>query len=170
MSGFRFELVKIDGAARLGRILTGHGVVETPAFMPVATQGSVKSLAPSDPLAAGAQIVLANTYHLMLRPGHELVRELGGLHRFMGWDGPILTDSGGFQVFSLSKLRRIGEEGVEFRSHVDGSLRTLTPESCVAGAHAPGLAVPPPPDGGLAPPATTAQTARSVALTARGLP
>src|SRR5260370_6187993 len=132
MSGFRFELVKIDGAARLGRILTAHGAVETPAFMPVATQGSVKSLAPSDLLAAGAQIVLANTYHLMLRPGHELVRELGGLHRFMGWDGPILTDSGGFQVWSLSKLRRLVGEGVEFRSHLPGALPTLPPASCLA--------------------------------------
>ncbi len=129
MGGFAFDLLASDGGARLGRIVTGHGVVETPAFMPVATQGSVKSLAPGDLVAAGAQIVLANTYHLMLRPGHELIRELGGLHRFMGWDGPILTDSGGFQVFSLSKLRRIGEEGVEFRSHVDGSRRTLSPES-----------------------------------------
>ncbi len=92
MGGFSFELHRTDGAARLGRILTGHGAVDTPAFMPVATQGSVKSLAPSDLAAAGAQIVLANTYHLLLRPGHELVRELGGLHRFMGWDGPILTD------------------------------------------------------------------------------
>ena len=169
MSGFRFELVKTDGAARLGRILTAHGVVETPAFMPVATQGSVKSLAPSDLLAAGAQIVLANTYHLMLRPGHELVRELGGLHRFMGWDGPILTDSGGFQVWSLSKLRRIGEEGVEFRSHVDGSLRTLTPESCVAVQLALGVDVLHPLDECLAHPATVAQTERSLALTERWL-
>src|SRR5882672_12738905 len=169
MSGFRFELVKIDGAARLGRILTAHGAVETPAFMPVATQGSVKSLAPSDLLAAGAQIVLANTYHLMLRPGHELVRELGGLHRFMGWDGPILTDSGGFQVFSLLKLRRIGEEGVEFRSHVDGSLRTLTPESVVAVQHALGVDVLHPLDECLEHPATLAATERSLALTLRWL-
>ncbi len=169
MGSFRFELVKTDGRARLGRMLTGHGPVDTPAFMPVATQGSVKSLAPSDLLAAGAQIVLANTYHLMLRPGHELVRELGGLHRFMGWDGPILTDSGGFQVFSLSKLRRIGEEGVEFRSHVDGSLRTLTPESCVAVQHALGVDVLHPLDECLAHPATAAETERSLGLTERWL-
>ncbi len=169
MGGFSFELIRTDGTARLGRIVTGHGAVDTPAFMPVATQGSVKSLAPADLLAAGAQIVLANTYHLMLRPGHELVRELGGLHRFMGWDGPILTDSGGFQVFSLSKLRRIGEEGVEFRSHVDGSLRTLTPESCVAIQHALGVDVLHPLDECLAYPATAADTERSLALTERWL-
>ena len=110
---------------------TAHGEIETPAFMPVATQGTVKSLGPGDLRAAGAQIVLANTYHLFLRPGHDVVRELGGLHRFMGWEGPILTDSGGFQVWSLAKLRKIGEDGVEFRSHVDGSLRFLSPEICV---------------------------------------
>jgi queuine tRNA-ribosyltransferase len=169
MGGFGFELLATDGAARLGRMLTGHGAVDTPAFMPVATQGSVKSLTPADLVAAGAQIVLANTYHLMLRPGHELVRELGGLHRFMGWDGPILTDSGGFQVFSLSKLRRIGEEGVEFRSHVDGSLRTLSPESCVAIQHALGVDVLHPLDECLAHPATAAETERSLALTLRWL-
>ena len=169
MGPFRFELVKTDGAARLGRMLTGHGPVDTPAFMPVATQGSVKSLAPSDLLAAGAQIVLANTYHLMLRPGHELVRDLGGLHRFMGWDGPILTDSGGFQVFSLSKLRRIGEAGAEFRSHVDGSLHTLTPESCMAVQHALGVDVLHPLDECLAHPATAAETERSLGLTERWL-
>jgi queuine tRNA-ribosyltransferase len=169
MGGFSFELHKTDGAARLGRILTGHGAVDTPAFMPVATQGSVKSLAPSDLAAAGAQIVLANTYHLVLRPGHELVRELGGLHRFMGWDGPILTDSGGFQVFSLSKLRRIGEEGVEFRSHVDGSLRMLSPESCIAVQHALGVDVLHPLDECLAQPATAVETERSLALTLRWL-
>jgi queuine tRNA-ribosyltransferase len=169
MGGFGFDLLKTDGAARLGRMLTGHGAVDTPAFMPVATQGSVKSLAPSDLVAAGAQIVLANTYHLLLRPGHELVRELGGLHRFMGWEGPILTDSGGFQVFSLSKLRRIGEEGVEFRSHVDGSLRTLSPESCIAVQHALGVDVLHPLDECLAQPATGEETERSLALTLRWL-
>jgi queuine tRNA-ribosyltransferase len=169
MGSFGFDLLKTDGAARLGRMLTGHGAVDTPAFMPVATQGSVKSLAPSDLVAAGAQIVLANTYHLLLRPGHELVRELGGLHRFMGWDGPILTDSGGFQVFSLSKLRRIGEEGVEFRSHVDGSPRTLSPESCIAVQHALGVDVLHPLDECLAQPATVEETERSLALTLRWL-
>src|SRR5678815_6141199 len=128
MAAFGFELVRADGGARLGRLRTARGVVDTPAFMAVATQGSVKSLVPADLRAAGAQIVLANTYHLFLRPGHELVRALGGLHRFMGWEGPILTDSGGFQVWSLAALRRMGEDGVEFRSHVDGSRRVLTPE------------------------------------------
>ena len=169
MGGFGFEVLKADGRARLGRMITGHGVIDTPAFMPVATQGSVKSLAPGDLVAAGAQIVLANTYHLMLRPGHQLIRALGGLHRFMGWDGPILTDSGGFQVFSLSKLRRIGEEGVEFRSHVDGSRRTLSPESCIAIQHALGVDVLHPLDECLAHPATAADTERSLALTQRWL-
>ena len=169
MGDFGFELQRSDGAARAGRIRTGHGVVDTPTFMPVATQGSVKSLAPSDLTAAGAQIVLANTYHLLLRPGHELVRELGGLHRFMGWDGPILTDSGGFQVFSLSKLRRIGEDGVEFRSHVDGSLRTLSPESCIAVQHSLGVDVLHPLDECLAQPATPAETERSLARTLKWL-
>ena len=166
---FGFELIRADGGARLGRMRTAHGVVDTPAFMPVATQGTVKSLTPADLTAAGAQIVLANTYHLLLRPGHELVRELGGLHRFMGWDRPILTDSGGFQVFSLAKLRRIGEDGVEFRSHVDGSLRTLTPESVVAVQHALGVDVLHPLDECLAHPATLAETERSLALTVRWL-
>ncbi|HWN53756.1 MAG TPA: tRNA guanosine(34) transglycosylase Tgt, partial [Methylomirabilota bacterium] len=112
-----FELLARDGAARTGRLATPHGAVETPAFMPVATVGSVKSLSPAEVRVSGGQIVLANTYHLSLRPGHEVIRELGGLHRFMGWDGPILTDSGGFQVFSLrDTLVAVDDDGVTFRS------------------------------------------------------
>jgi len=164
-----FELLKTDGTARAGRLVTPHGAIETPAFMPVATQGTVKSLGPDDLRAAGAQIVLANTYHLFLRPGHELVREMGGLHRFMAWDGPILTDSGGFQVFSLSKLRRLGEEGVEFRSHIDGSPRLLTPEICVEIQHALGVDILHPLDECLPHPASIADTERSLALTLRWL-
>ena len=124
----KLELAAADGAARAGRLTTAHGVVETPIFMPVGTHASVKALAPDDLGAAGAQIVLANTYHLFLRPGHGLVRELGGLHRFMGWDRPILTDSGGFQVFSLGALRKISEDGVRFASPVNGDRLLLTPE------------------------------------------
>ncbi len=116
---------------RLGRLKTAHGDVFTPAFMPVGTQATVKALTPDELKECGAQIILGNTYHLFLRPGHELIREMGGLHKFMGWDRPILTDSGGFQVYSLAPLRRIEEEGVTFRSHIDGSLQHLTPESAV---------------------------------------
>ena len=114
--------------ARTGLIRTAHGTVETPVFMPVGTRATVKSLTPEDLRDHGAQIILGNTYHLYLQPGHELIARMGGLHRFMGWDGPILTDSGGFQVFSLEQLRTISESGVEFRSHVDGTWRRLTPE------------------------------------------
>ncbi len=113
---------------RAGVLATGHGVVRTPAFMPVGTQGTVKGLSPAELRAAGTQIVLSNTYHLMLRPGAELIRSLGGLHRFMGWDGPILTDSGGYQILSLQKRVKITEEGVAFRSHLDGRPELLTPE------------------------------------------
>jgi queuine tRNA-ribosyltransferase len=169
MAPIEFALVRTEGAARLGRIRTARGPIETPAFMPVATQGSVKSLSPSDLRAAGAQIVLANTYHLFLRPGHELVRELGGLHRFMGWDGPILTDSGGFQVWSLSKLRKVSEAGVEFRSHVDGSLRVLSPERCIEIQQALGVDIIHPLDECLAQPATSAATEQSLGLTLRWL-
>ena len=115
-------------AARAGVFRTPHGAVETPAFMAVGTLATVKALDPDELKAAGAQMILSNAYHLHLRPGDDLVREMGGLHRFMGWDGPILTDSGGFQVFSLEGLRKIDEEGVEFRSHLDGSRRYFTPE------------------------------------------
>ncbi|MDR6291328.1 queuine tRNA-ribosyltransferase [Inquilinus ginsengisoli] len=125
---FRFELLGHDGAARLGRVHTAHGVVDTPTFMPVGTAATVKAMKPEDVAATGAQIVLGNTYHLMLRPGAERVGRLGGLHRFMNWPGPILTDSGGFQVMSLSKLRRMDKDGVTFRSHLDGSEHRLTPE------------------------------------------
>jgi queuine tRNA-ribosyltransferase len=165
MGAFAFDLCTTDGAARAGRIRTAHGDVATPAFMPVATQGSVKGLSPADVTAAGAQIILANTYHLWLRPGHELISELGGLHRFMGWKGPILTDSGGFQVWSISKLRKIGADGVEFRSHVDGSLRFLSPESCVEIQHALGADIIHPLDECLAYPASEVATERSLVLT-----
>ncbi|PKN34167.1 MAG: tRNA guanosine(34) transglycosylase Tgt [Deltaproteobacteria bacterium HGW-Deltaproteobacteria-19] len=129
-----FELLKEDAGtkARLGRIATPHGEIRTPAFMPVGTQGTVKGLLPETVRELGADIILGNTYHLYLRPGHELIRRLGGLHRFMNWPGPILTDSGGFQVFSLGALRKITEEGVAFQSHIDGSPYSLTPESAVA--------------------------------------
>ena len=167
MSGFGFELLATDGAARRGRLTTPHGVVDTPAFMPVGTQGAVKSLSPDDVRQAGAQIVLGNTYHLLLRPGPDLVRELGGLHRFMAWDGPILTDSGGFQVFSLAKLRKLTEEGVQFRAPADGSAHHLSPERAIEVQHALGADVIHPLDECLAYPATREQTERSLALTLR---
>jgi queuine tRNA-ribosyltransferase len=126
-----FELIAQDGGARLGRIGTAHGTVETPAFMPVGTAATVKGMRPADVVATGAQMVLANTYHLMLRPGEERVAKLGGLHKFMDWPGPILTDSGGFQVMSLAKLREIDDKGVTFRSHLDGAQYELTPERAV---------------------------------------
>ena len=128
---FEFEIAATSGSARAGTLTLPHGTVETPAFMPVGTQGTVRALSPADLKAAGAGLVLANTYHLHVRPGEAVVAKLGGLHRFMAWDRPLLTDSGGFQVFSLAGFRRISEDGVEFQSHVDGSRRTLTPERAV---------------------------------------
>ena len=125
---FRYELSGTDGHARRGRIHTAHGTVETPAFMPVGTAGTVKAMTADAVRSTGAEIVLGNTYHLMLRPTAERVAQLGGLHRFMDWPGPILTDSGGFQVMSLSELRKLSEEGVTFRSHIDGQKIELTPE------------------------------------------
>jgi len=124
-----FDCIATDGAARRGRVHARHGSIETPAFMPVGTYGTVKAMTPEELTGLGAEIILGNTFHLMLRPGPDVVAELGGLHRFMNWSKPILTDSGGFQVFSLAKLRKIDEEGVRFRSPIDGSEVRLTPES-----------------------------------------
>ena len=141
--------------------------MDTPVFMPVGTQATVKSLTPDDVRSAGAELVLANTYHLMLRPGHELVRELGGLHRFMAWDGAVLTDSGGFQVWSLTKLRKLTEEGVRFRSPVDGAEHFLSPERSIEVQHALGADIIHVLDECLAYPATPADTERSLELTLR---
>jgi len=125
---FSFRVLHTSGAARRGEMTTAHGVVQTPAFMPVGTRGAVKGVTPRDLVEAGAEIILGNTYHLWLRPGDRLIATLGGLHRFMGWDRPILTDSGGFQAFSLGARRVISEQGIRFRSHLDGSEHMLTPE------------------------------------------
>lgn len=131
---FGFELIHESkgSGARRGRINTSHGTIETPCFMPVGTQATVKAMTPEMLKDAGAEIILSNTYHLYLRPGHELIREAGGLHTFMNWDRPILTDSGGFQVFSLGELRKVTDDGVVFQSHIDGSRHFLTPESVMA--------------------------------------
>ncbi|MBA3823272.1 MAG: tRNA guanosine(34) transglycosylase Tgt [Ktedonobacterales bacterium] len=129
---FAVEARDPGSAARAGTLTTPHGAVATPMFMPVGTQASVKALAPEDLHGLGAGIILSNTYHLLLRPGPELIAEFGGLHRFMGWDGPILTDSGGFQVFSLGHLRKLTDDGVTFHSHLDGQIITLTPERVIA--------------------------------------
>jgi len=128
---FRFDARCVRTRARAGVLETAHGPVKTPAFMPVGTRATVKAMAPFELKAIGAQIILSNTYHLYLRPGPEIIAEAGGLHRFMGWDRPILTDSGGFQVFSLSDLRKVTDEGVHFQSHIDGSKHFLTPELAV---------------------------------------
>ena len=130
-NAFSFRLIACDGAARRGEFVTPHGRVQTPAFMPVGTQATVKGLAPEDVRLTGAEIVLGNTYHLMLRPGAERIAALGGLHTFMHWPLPILTDSGGFQVMSLSELRKLDERGVTFRSHLDGAMVELTPERAI---------------------------------------
>jgi len=128
MSGTGFEMIAADGMARRGRVATAHGTFETPAFMPVGTAATVKAMTPEWVAETGAECILGNTYHLMLRPGAERIARLGGLHTFMNWPGPILTDSGGFQVMSLSGLRKMDENGVRFRSHIDGSYHDLTPE------------------------------------------
>ncbi|KAF0217737.1 MAG: queuine [Geobacteraceae bacterium] len=134
MSAIDFKVIKKDGptAARVGSLTTPHGRIDTPIFMPVGTQATVKAMTPEELGEVGAQIILANTYHLYIRPGHELVARMGGLHEFMRWKGPILTDSGGFQVFSLTELRKITEDGVKFQSHLDGSYHFISPETAVA--------------------------------------
>lgn len=143
MSGsrFGFTIQARDGRARAGVFRTPHGDVDTPVFMPVGTTASVKALDPLDLRAVGAQMILANAYHLHLRPGEDVVRAMGGIHRFMAWDGPLLTDSGGFQVFSLEGMRTVSEDGVAFQSHIDGSRRLFTPESVMALQHAIGADV-----------------------------
>lgn len=163
-SRFRFDLLATSGAARRGRITTAHGTVETPAFMPVGTRATVKAMTPDAVRAAGAEMILANTYHLMLRPGAEAIAALGGLHRFMDWPGPILTDSGGFQVMSLAKLRKITEAGVTFRSHLDGSEHELTPERAMDIQHQLDADVAMVLDECTAFPATEAEAARSMRL------
>ena len=139
-NAFRYEVVKVcrQSGARIGRLYTPHGVIETPVFMPVGTNATVKSLTPAAVEETGAQIVLANTYHLYLRPGHELVQKAGGLHKFMNWDKPILTDSGGFQVFSQASMRKISDDGVKFSSYIDGSKHYMTPEFAMDIQHALG--------------------------------
>src|SRR5207302_1743570 len=127
-----FELLAEEAGARRGRLQTAHGVIDTPAFMPVGTQATVKALTPEELYELGAQVLLANTYHLALRPSADRIARLGGLHRFMGWDGAILTDSGGFQVFSLDHLVKVTDDGATFRSHLDGSEQRFTPESVMA--------------------------------------
>lgn len=167
--GFGFELIKKDSAtgARLGRVTTPHGSFSTPVFMPVGTRAAVKGLTPEELREIGAGIILANTYHLYLRPGHGLIKELGGLHSFMNWDGPILTDSGGFQVFSLGNLRKITEEGVAFSSHLDGARCVLTPEGAVEIQEALGADIIMPLDECTPYPADRGYTERSMNLTHR---
>ena len=135
---FRFRLQASAGAARAGQIITPHGTAQTPLFMPVATQATIKGLTFDEVRGLGAQTVLSNAYHLYLRPGAARVRDAGGLHRFMGWDGPILTDSGGYQAFSMGSLRRVSDDGIAFQSHIDGSRHFFTPQSAIANQHAIG--------------------------------
>jgi len=163
----QFELLKTDGLARRGRLQLQHGAVETPIFMPVGTYGTVKALTPEELRAAGAQIILGNTFHLWLRPGVEVMKKFGGLHRFMNWDGPILTDSGGFQVWSLSDLRKLTEEGVHFASPVNGDKVFLSPEKSVEIQHALGSDIVMQFDECTPYPATPEQARKSMELSAR---
>ncbi|MGI8854261.1 MAG: tRNA guanosine(34) transglycosylase Tgt [Thermomicrobiales bacterium] len=170
-SSFTFTLDAVDGAsqARAGLFTTPHGTIRTPAFMPVGTQATVKALDPGDLRAIGAEIVLANTYHLSLRPTAAIIERAGGLHRFMAWDGPILTDSGGFQVFSLGDRRTVDDDGVTFRSHLDGSLQRFTPESVIALEEAIGADIIMPLDECVALPSDDATTRRALDRTHRWL-
>ncbi|MCB2108421.1 MAG: tRNA guanosine(34) transglycosylase Tgt [Rhodobacteraceae bacterium] len=136
MTAFGFEISATDGSARRGQIMTAHGTIDTPAFMPVGTAATVKAMFPETVAATGAQIILGNTYHLMLRPGAERIAKLGGVRKFMNWNGPVLTDSGGYQVMSLAKLRKIGKDGVTFQSHIDGSKHVLSAERSIEIQHA----------------------------------
>jgi queuine tRNA-ribosyltransferase len=164
---FQFELIKKDplSAARLGKITTPHGTIDTPAFMPVGTQGTVKALRPEEIENCGARIILGNTYHLYLRPGHETIKKMGGLHKFMNWSGPILTDSGGFQVYSLGALRKITADGVMFRSHIDGSKHFLSPAKALEIQEALGSDIMMCLDECTPYPATFDETRKSLALT-----
>lgn len=161
----KFELLARDGSARRGRMTLAHGVVETPTFMPVGTAATVKGLTPAELREAHSQIVLSNTYHLWLRPGKELLVEAGGLHAFMQWNGPILTDSGGFQVFSLQERRKLDDDGVTFKSHLDGSMHRFTPETVIAFEEALGVDIAMVLDVCVKLPATRAQLEESVRLT-----
>jgi len=167
MPPFSFHVHTQCGQARTGLITTAHGVIKTPAFMPVGTAGTVKGMLPEQVRATGADIILGNTYHLMLRPGAEVVAKLGGLHKFMQWDGPILTDSGGFQVMSLAKLRTITESGVTFQSHLDGNTIELTPERSIEIQHLLGADITMAFDECTPYPATEQQTAESMRLSMR---
>ena len=162
-----FSISATDGAARLGQIDTAHGVIRTPAFMPVGTAATVKAMHPEAVAATGADIILGNTYHLMLRPGAERIASLGGLHRFMNWSGPILTDSGGFQVMSLAALRKMSEQGVTFQSHIDGSKWELTPERSIEIQHLLGSTITMVFDECTPHPATHAQAESSMELSMR---
>ena len=166
---FQFDLIKqdISTSARLGEMITPHGIVHTPAFMPVGTQGTVKSMLPEEIKNCGAEIILGNTYHLYLRPGHETIKKLGGLHRFMNWPDPILTDSGGFQVYSLGALRKITPDGVMFRSHIDGSKHFLSPQKAIEIQEALGADIMMCLDECTPYPATFSQTEKSLNLTAK---
>src|SRR5512143_3000662 len=164
---FSFRLLKTDGDARRGELITPHGKVQTPAFMPVGTQATVKGLMPDDVRATGAEIVLGNTYHLMLRPGAERIAELGGLHKFMNWPLPILTDSGGFQIMSLSDLRKVDDRAVTFRSHLDGAMVELTPERAIEIQALLGADIAMQLDECLKLPATRAEIARAMQLSLR---